>query len=174
MANRALTASEATARAIALGYKVGKSNWVKDNVFTKPYGPTTMKFIDPEPNMFFPAMIAWRKTGVAYYVYLTESQGRSNIRLYRVDYTQPCACGDEIANYNQMNAATKKLFMEALETAERYEAEPPQEMRTGFKDARYQDENGVAQTAWYDPEGNYCTMKDRERYMKFREGEKYE
>lgn len=160
---KALTASEAVARAIELGFEVGKSNWVKDNIFTQPYGPTTFKYVNPRPNIFNPALLFWERTGVRYYVYLTEQNGRSNIRLYRQDDDKNW--GEEIANYNKMCAEARKLFMETLEGMERYECEFPRKVREGFRDASYKDENGVCITAWYDPEGNYCTFKDREKYL---------
>ena len=125
MKTRALTASEAVARLVEIGYVVG-SNCIKDNAFTLPFGETTFRYVNPRPNMFNPSILAWDSTGVRYAVRVYEDcKGNSNIFLYRYEGD----CGMPIADYNKMKAAEKKEFMAMLESAERYELQQPQDIK---------------------------------------------
>ena len=155
MKTRALTASEAVARLVEIGYVVGM-NSIKDNAFTLPFGETTFRYVNPRPNMFNPSILFWESTGVRYAVQVYEFNGNSNIFLYRYEGN----CGIAIANYNKMKAAQKKEFMAMLESAERYSLPEPQRERDGWKDASYLDEKGVHHPAWYNSRGEYVTYKE--------------
>ena len=170
---KALTASEATAKLLTLGYSKdwNARNYIKDNDYTLPFGKTTFTYVNPRPNMFGPDILYWEAVGVRYNVEVYEdSKGRSNILLYRFEGDN----GKAIANYNKMKAAEKKAFMEMLENATIIDFPAPQRERDGFRDASYKDENGVSHTAWYDRDGNFCTSADREKYLNFYPGEHYE
>ena len=156
MKTRALTASEAVARLLEIGYVVGM-NSIKDNDFTLPFGETTFQYVNPTPNSFNPSILFWESTGVRYAVRVYEDfKGNSNIFLCR--YEGDCCIA--IANYNKMKAAQKKEFMAMLESAERYSLPVPQRERDGWKDASYKDEAGVHHTAWYNSRGEYVTFKE--------------
>ena len=158
MKTRALTASEAVARLIELGYSLeGKGNCIKDNDYTLPLGETTFAYVNPEPNMFNPSILYWEMEGVYYRVCLHEdSRGNSNVTLLRFEGCN----GICVANYNKMKAAQKKEFMAMLESAERYSLPVPQRERDGWKDASYLDEKGAHHTAWYNSRGEYVTFKE--------------
>ena len=101
MRTRALTASEATARLISLGYFPNALTTIKDNECTLPFGKS--------------------ENGVFYGVQVWEdNKGNSNIFLFRFIQNDVvgCSIGVPIANYNKMKAAEKKTFMQMLETAE--------------------------------------------------------
>lgn len=100
MRTRALTASEATARLISLGYSQNAHTTIKDNEYTLPFGKS--------------------ENGVFYSVQVWEdNKGNSNVILYRyIPSKCGCSIGTPIANYNKMKAVEKKAFMQMLETAE--------------------------------------------------------
>lgn len=103
MRTRALTASEATARLISLGYYQNAHTTIKDNEYTLPFGKS--------------------ENGVYYTIQVWEDgRGNSNIRLYRFAPIKACpdtAIGVPVANYNKMKASEKKAFIQMLESAER-------------------------------------------------------
>lgn len=103
MRTRALTASEATARLICLGYYQNAHTTIKDNEYTLTFGKS--------------------ENGIYYSVQVWEDgRGNSNIILYRFVPSKACsdtAIGVPIANYNKMKASEKKAFMQMLETAEK-------------------------------------------------------
>ena len=158
MRTRALTASEAVARLIELGYDLeDKCNYIKDNDYTLPFGETTFEWVNPEPNCFNPSLLYWEMEGVYYKVCLLEDRlGNSNVTLIRFEGRN----GICVANYNKMKAAQKKEFMAMLESADRYSLPAPQRERDGWKDASYTDEKGLHQTAWYNSRGEYVTLKE--------------
>ena len=100
MRTRALSASEATARLIGLGFYQNAQTTIKDNEYTLPYGKSE--------NGGFYSVEVWE-----------DGNGRSNIVLYKfIPSKTGCSIGTPIANYNKMKASEKKVFMQMLETAE--------------------------------------------------------
>ena len=173
MKTRALTASEATAKLIEMGYgkEWNQTNYIADNEFTLPFGKTNFTFANPRVNFFGPDMIMWDSVGVRYSVgILEDSKGNSNIFVYRWNGS----CGTCIASYNKMKAAEKKAFMEMLENAVLIDWPEPQRTRDGFRDASYKDENGVHHTAFYAPDGKFVSFAERQPYLNFFPGEHYE
>lgn len=171
MRTRALTASEANARLIELGFSIGL-NTIQDNEYTLPFGTTTYTYANPSPNPFGPCHLYWESVGVKFSIGIEEDyKGNSNILLLMFNGCN----GKAIANYNKMKAAEKKAFMEMAENAIRIEFPKPQALRDGFRDAKYMDEHGCYHTAFYDPFGNYCDKySEFKKYESFYPGEHYE
>lgn len=173
MKTRALTASEATAKLIELGFS---KNWdshdfIQDNDFTRPFGETTFTYTNPVPNCFGPDILSWDMVGVRYEIKVCEDyKGNSNVRLYRFEGHN----GKCIADYNKMKASEKKAFMEMLENAVLIDWPEPQKTRNGFRDAKYKDEHGVTHLAFYAPDGTFVEFKDKDAYLNFFPGEHYE
>ena len=173
MKTRALTASEATARLIEIGF--GKEwdshNFIQDNDYTRPYGETNFTYANPIVNRFGPEKLYWDMVGVRYSIIIREDyKGNSNVLLYRWEGSH----GECIADYNKMKAAEKKAFMEMLENAVRIDWPKPQEIRDCFRDASYKDERGVCHTAFIANDGMLHTLAEREPFLNFFPGEHYE
>ena len=171
MKTRALTASEATAKLIEMGFRKGLDNSIQDNDYTRPFGETSFTYANPRVNSFGPEMIMWDMVGIRYSVEIFEDfKGNSNVLLYRFNGHN----GTAIANYNKMKAAEKKAFMEMLENAVLIDWPEPQRTRNGFRDASYKDERNVRHTAFIAPDGKFVAFKEREPYLNFYPGEHYE
>ena len=173
MKTRALTASEATAKLIEMGFgkEWNQHNFIADNEFTLPFGKTNFTYANPRVNSFGPEMIMWDMVGVRYSIgILEDSKGNSNISLYRWNGHN----GTRIASYNKMNASEKKAFMEMLENAVLIDWPEPQTIRNGFRDASYKDERGVYHSAFYAPDGKFYTFAERTPFLEFFPGEHYE
>lgn len=118
---RALTASEATRRLIEAGYEVDIINAIADNEYTLKYGKTTLKYENPQPNIFDTSIVMWDMVGVWYSIEVYEHDGKSNVTLNRWNGRN----GMTIVSYNKLNAAEKKEFMDMCLNAKRVKYEAP-------------------------------------------------
>lgn len=156
---RALTASEATALLIEkLGFDSHsmETYYIQDNDYTRRFGVSDFKWINPEHNRFNPALAYWTGVGTRFSICISEWNGRSNVYL---DMWDGCN-GRAVANYNKMNAAEKKEFIEMCLTAKRANYDQPFRVWDGWKDESYKDENGVCHTAWRTPDGVLHTSRE--------------
>jgi len=156
---RALTASEATALLIEkLGFDSHsmETYYIQDNDYTRRFGVSDFKWINPEHNRFNPALAYWTGVGTKFSICISEWNGRSNVYL---DMWNGCT-GRAVANYNKMNAAEKKEFIEMCLSAKRAYYDQPFRVWDGWKDESYKDENGVWHTAWRTPDGVLHTSRE--------------
>ena len=156
---RALTASEATALLIEkLGFDSHSmvTYYIQDNDYTRRFGVSDFKWINPEHNRFNPALAYWTGVGTRFSICISEWNGRSNVYL---DMWDGCN-GRAVANYNKMNAAEKKEFIDMCLTAKRANYDQPFHVWDGWKDESYRDENGVWHTAWRTPDGVLHTSRE--------------
>lgn len=102
MRTRALTASEAIARLISLGYKMNAHTTIKENEYTLRFGKA--------------------ENGIYYTILMGEyGVGMSNIMLYRFvpKRSQPnTALGFPVISYHNMQESEKEEFLQMLESAE--------------------------------------------------------
>lgn len=155
---RALTASEATALLIEkLGFDSMSTEtyYIQDNDYTRRFGVSDFKWVNPEHNIFNPALVHWTGIGVRFSIGIYEWSGRSNVTLEMWDGQ----CGHPVADYNKMKAAEKKEFIEMCLTAKRANYDQPFRVWEGWKDESYKDEQGVCHSAWRTPDGVLHTHK---------------
>ena len=164
MKTRALTASEATNLLIEhfnlVGMEIHDTIYIADNDYTRRFGESTFKWINPEHNPFNPALAYFTGVGVKFSLGIYEWNGQSNVFLYMWD---GCT-GKPIANYNKMKAAEKKEFIEMCLNAKRISYDYPFKVWEGWKDESYKDENDVHHTAWRTPDGVYHTSRELCKY----------
>lgn len=158
MKTRALTASEATALLIEkLGFDSlsTETYFIQDNDYTRRFGVSDFKWVNPEHNTFNPALAYWTGVGVRFSISIYEWNGRSNVLLYKWN---GCS-GHPVADYNKMKAAEKKEFIEMCLAAKRANYDQPFRVWEGWKDESYRDEKGVFHTAWRTPDGELHTPR---------------
>ena len=156
---RALTASEATALLIEkLGFDSHsmETYYIQDNDYTRRFGVSDFKWINPKHNTFNPALAHWTGIGVCFSICIHEWRGKSNVLLYMWEGQS----GHAVADYNKMKAAGKKEFIEMCLTAKRAYYNQPFRVWDGWKDESYKDENGVWHTAWRTPDGVLHTSRE--------------
>lgn len=159
MKTRALTASEATALLIEkLGFDSMSTEiyFIQDNDYTRRFGVSDFKWVNPEPNTFNPALAHWTGIGVRFSICIYEWSGRSNVLLYMWEGQS----GHAVADYNKMKAAEKKEFIEMCLTAKRANYDLPFRVWEGWKDESYRDERNVWHTAWRTPDGVLHTIRE--------------
>lgn len=159
MKTRALTASEATALLIEkLGFDSMSTEtyFIQDNDYTRRFGVSDFKWINPEHNHFNPALAYWTGVGVRFSISIYEWSGRSNVLLTMWEGQS----GHPVADYNKMKAAEKKEFIEMCLTAKRANYDQPFRVWEGWKDESYRDERGVWHTAWRTPDGVLHTSRE--------------
>lgn len=159
MKTRALTASEATSLLIEkLGFDSMSTEiyFIQDNDYTRRFGVSDFKWVNPEHNTFNPALAHWTGIGVRFSICIYEWSGRSNVLLYMWEGQS----GHAVADYNKMKAAEKKEFIEMCLTAKKANYDLPFRVWEGWKDESYRDERGVWHTAWRTPDGVLHTTRE--------------
>lgn len=152
MKTRALTASEATALLIeklGFGTSVTETYFIQDNDYTRRFGVSDFKWINPIHNPYNPSLAVWTGVGVRFSIDIYECNGKSNIFLLMWNGQT----GHTIADYNKMKAAEKKEFIEMCLTAKRANYDQPFRVWEGWKNESYRDERGICHTAWRTPDG---------------------